>query len=153
MILVIDKDPEILRQWIERRIRLHIPAFDVPRDAQCIGIADDQRRLLGVAAFYNYSPRFQSIEVAFAADDPRAVTRAAIRAILSYPFRQLGCARVTSIVPKRLRHARRFNERLGFVLEGVARRGFLRDDAMIYGLLAEEAEHWLGPAEEMKGAA
>ena len=37
----------------------------------------------------------------------------------------------------------RLNEGLGFVREGLVRRGFGNDNAVILGLLREDAEKWI----------
>ncbi|HXQ10980.1 MAG TPA: GNAT family protein [Caulobacteraceae bacterium] len=76
--------------------------------------------------------------MSFASETPRWLTRNLIRQILSYPFDQLGCQRITAITPKKARAARAFLDHFGFKREGVVRRGFGSDDAIISGLLKRE---------------
>jgi len=128
-----------LGQWLLDRL----PHLEPVPNFRAIGIADGSGALVAVAGYYNYSERYRSIEMAFATETPKWATRGAVHALLAYPFVQCGCARATLIIPSRNKRARRFVERLGFVLEGKARQAFLDDDAMIYGMLAAEAQRWL----------
>ena len=62
----------------------------------------------------------------------------------AYPFIQLGCNRVTGLVRVDNIEARRFDEHLGFVQEGVIRKGASDGtDIILYGMLKEECR-WLG---------
>jgi hypothetical protein len=65
-----------------------------------------------------------------------------VTAVFDYIFNQLGCVRCTSITKKGNRRTRAFLEGLGFKLEGRVRRGFDgTQDALLYGLLAEECRY------------
>jgi hypothetical protein len=56
-----------------------------------------------------------------------------------YPFEQLGCKRVTGLVPARNEVAARFDEHLGFIYEGRIRQVLPNgDDLLVYGMLREE---------------
>ncbi len=79
-----------------------------------------------------------SIEVSFAFDSPLWATNYVLGAVCRYPFDQLGCIRVTAICAKKNKRSRQMVERIGFKLEGVARKAFGKDDACIYGLLRPE---------------
>lgn len=69
-------------------------------------------------------------------EDSRVVTRGTLRAAFSFPFMQLRCQRVTGLVPSSNLAAQRFDEHLGFVLEGRKRHAFPNgDDELIYGML------------------
>ena len=64
--------------------------------------------------------------------------------VFAYPFLQLECNRVTGLVRVDNLKARRFDEHLGFVQEGVIRRGASNGlDMVLYGMLREECR-WLG---------
>ena len=63
-----------------------------------------------------------------------------VLALRSYPFDQLACHRLTAITPKKARAARRFLDHFGFKREGVVRRAFGEDDAIVSGLLKAEWE-------------
>jgi len=76
-----------------------------------------------------------------AAITPRWASRAVIGSILSFPFEQLDCNRITAVTLRKSpgpkgASPRRFLKGLGFREEGLARDGFGRGkDAVIYGLL------------------
>ena len=100
-----------------------------------------QPALIAAAVFHRY--RQFDLEITFAADTPRWATRGVIRAILQYPFVQLGCERVTTIVGRRNKRSRKLQRGLGFREEGIVRRGYDgRQDAVIYGMLRCECR-WL----------
>jgi RimJ/RimL family protein N-acetyltransferase len=84
--------------------------------------------------------------VSFASETPRWLTRNLIRQILAYPFDQLACQRLTAITPKKARAARAFLDHFGFKREGVVRRGFGADDAIVSGLMKREwvRSRWVG---------
>lgn len=68
-----------------------------------------------------------------------------LKAIFQYVFGQLGCVRVTAITKKGNTKSRQFLEHLNFQLEGNVRRGYDgQKDALIYGLLADECQHFGG---------
>ena len=61
-----------------------------------------------------------------------------IRELARYVFRQLGCRRLTARTATSNRQAARALERLGFKREGIARQWFDGEDAILFGLLADE---------------
>lgn len=66
-----------------------------------------------------------------------------VRALLAYPFETLGVRRVTAITGRKNKRARKLLEDLGFVHEGMARRGLDGfEDAFLFGLLKEHCK-WL----------
>lgn len=67
------------------------------------------------------------------------LTREFLFAMFDYPFRQLRCARVTGLIPKKNKDCRIFAEHLGFEFEGKMRRALPDDDLMVYGLLEEKS--------------
>lgn len=84
-------------------------------------------------------------EISCASETPAAWRPHVCRAVFSYIFEQLGCARCTSITTKSNRKARDFLTSLGFELEGNLRRGYDGvKDALIYGLLADECRFLAG---------
>ena len=136
MRLVLERSADVAA-WVAARIPQMAGAADFGACA-AIGVEGEDGRPLGGVVFHNYQPRFRNIEVSFAANTPRWLTRNLIRQILSYPFDQLNCARLTAITPKKAASARRFLDVFGFKREGVVRRGFGTDDAVISGLLKRE---------------
>ena len=94
--------------------------------------------LIGGVVFNQYQPQYRNIEVSFAASRSNWLTPNLVTGILSYAFDQLGCNRITSLTPKKLRKARQFLQKFGFKHEGTVRRGYGDDDTIISGLLASE---------------
>jgi RimJ/RimL family protein N-acetyltransferase len=134
--LVLDQ-PAAVTAWVAERIPQMAGAADFG-PATAIGVVSEDGRALGGVVFHNYQPRFRNIEGSFASETPRWLTRNLIRQILSYPFDQLSCQRLTAITPKRAHAARAFLDHFGFKREGVVRRGFGSDDAIISGLMRRE---------------
>jgi RimJ/RimL family protein N-acetyltransferase len=93
------------------------------------------------AIYNNYRP--PNIEITFVTSSPRWASKEAIRAMLRYPFVQLGCARLTAVTPAQNRPARAFLARLGFRQEGVHPDALPGGDAVSYGLLARDAARWI----------
>lgn len=102
-----------------------------------IGVVREGVLVCGVV-FYEYLPEFRSIQVSLYACDPRWASRRTIRAILSYPFEQLGVNRVWALIEHKNERAQRFIRGLGFVKEGVGRYAFGDQHAVSYSMLAKE---------------
>lgn len=74
------------------------------------------------------------------------VTPAFIAAMLHYPFVQLGCTRITGIIPQLNVHSRQFAEHIGGKLEGTMIKAAPNgDNYCIYGMQVEDAQRWLTP--------
>lgn len=103
-----------------------------------IGVADEQDHLLAGVVFHNWDSHHRVIDISCASDGPRWFSREIARSVLRYAFAQIQCQRLTAVTPRKATSTRRFLEGLGFKREGSARRGFGDDNAIIYGLLAED---------------
>lgn len=103
-----------------------------------IGVVDGNGELGAAAIYSGYDDEFHDIEISFAMRPGFYLSRAAISMFLRYPFGQLKCNRVTAATPLRATSTRQFLEKLGFKREGVLRRRFGTDDAVVYGILAKE---------------
>src|SRR5579859_6057482 len=88
------------------------------------GVMSDEGKPLGGVVFNNWQPAYRSIDISGASATPRWLTRPVVRQILSYPFLQLDCLRITAITPRKATKARQFLPKLGFKLEGVHRHAF-----------------------------
>jgi RimJ/RimL family protein N-acetyltransferase len=138
--VVIDRSGAVAR-WVARRIPLMEGTLGFEDKAVSFGVLSDAGAPLGGVVFTDWQPAYRSIQVSFASASPRWLTPRLTTAILDYPFSQLACQRITSVTPSQAASALRFLNRFGFVREGLIRRGFGTDDAIISGLLAEE---WAG---------
>ncbi len=98
---------------------------------------------MAVAIYNNY--RYSAdIEVSFVAATPRWATQGNIRAMLAYPFVQLGVKRLSAITTKKNKRCRKLLTGLGFKLEGVHPfAGENQATAISYGLYSEPAKKWV----------
>lgn len=118
-----------------------VPHMDTPREFQAIGVADDDGALVAGCLYHGYIPRYAGLEISFAASSPRWAQRGVIRACLHYPIVQLGCRRVTTVIPADNARAVRFNLGLGFVREGTLRHFYgPKRHAVVCGFLASDYE-------------
>lgn len=119
----------------------HIPALALDKFV-ALGVVR-RNQLVGGVVYHNF--RGCDVEVVAAFEDPGWALPGTLRALFAYPFETLRCARVTAIVARKNRRARRLCEGFGFRLEGVARKALDgKEDAMIYGMLRAECR-WLTP--------
>ena len=123
-----------------------IPWVDSFGPCRAIGIIR-RERLVGGFVFHNYRPQYRSVEFSGGFTEPYWPSRDVFRSLCQYGYLQLGCDRAYSLTPKHNKPARKFLEWAGFKLEGCARKGFGRYDAMIYGMLRNECR-WLERQEE-----
>lgn len=105
-----------------------------------IGVVQGAVLVAGIL-FHSYVPEYRSIEISMAADTPKWASRTRIGLILGYPFRQLGCQRVTTAIKASNDRAIRFNEGLGFQHEGVMKLGYGDEDCVILGLMRTDWEN------------
>jgi RimJ/RimL family protein N-acetyltransferase len=139
--VVIDRSGAVAR-WVANRIPLMAGTLGFEEKAVSFGVLSDDGKALGGVVFTDWQPAFQSIQISFASASPRWLTPKLVTAILEYPFGQLGCQMIHSATPSQTASAREFLERFGFRRDGVIRRAFGTDDAVISTLLQEEwAEH------------
>lgn len=105
-----------------------------------LGLVTDGELVAGVV--YNH---FTGVNImAHIAGKPgrKWLTREFLFAMFDYPFNDLGVRRITGLVPKKNKDARRFDEHLGFEYEGNMRNALADDDMIIYGMLREKCK-WL----------
>ena len=104
--LIFGKDEE-LALWAEKS---GIGPFQRPLTA--IGVAGKDGKIMAVAIYNNY--RYSDdIEISFVAATPRWATQGNIRAMLSYPFVQLGVKRLSAVTNKNNKRSRKLLTGLG----------------------------------------
>jgi len=133
MILVFGHDAAVA-DWVAERIPHMNGQF---RDFAAIGVAESGKLVAGVV-YHDHYPRYRHIQISMAADSPRWAQRGVIRGLLAYPFVQLGCERVTLTVPHTSHRVLKFTKGIGFVSEGVLRRGFGDAHAVVLGMLSRD---------------
>ena len=81
------------------------------------------------------------IRVIIAADDPRWCLPGVLRELFSFPFEYLQCTRVTAIIKHGNERSLKLCRGLGFVKEGVLRRGHNgKTNAILLSMLREECK-------------
>jgi len=128
--------------WIASRIEGLSSGYSWAQ-ASAIGLASGAEIIAGMVV-HDYVPETRSCQITFAASRANWATKASIRAMLAYPFRQLNCRRLTTLIRRSNTRAIRFNLGIGFKQEGVVRYGFGDEDALLFGLLVEETPAWMG---------
>lgn len=136
--IVANQDERVAR-WVASRM----PIFEfgsTPYTA--IGLANESGSLLAGVVYQNYTKTDIHMHVA-ALEGRRWLCKAFLGEGFRYPFEQLGCRRVTGLVPGKNTLAQEFDEHLGFTWEGRVRKILPDgDDLLIYGMLCEECR-WL----------
>lgn len=135
MNLVLGQDKAVA-DWVAARIP-HVDEFEA---MAAIGIRSSDGCDLGAVVYHEY--RGNDIQMSCASEAKRWLSSGVLRALFSYPFKQLNVDRVTAFAPARNSHTRKFLERIGFKQEGIMRRGFPDDDCIVYGMLKEEC-NWI----------
>lgn len=112
----------------------------------------DDCEILAAVIYENYSVNAISMHVA-AVDGRRWLNKAFLHQAFDYPFNQLKVDRVTGLVPDSNEAAKRFDENLGFVREGLIRRGSHDGtDLILYGMLREECRFLEKPHGQVVGS-
>ena len=127
---------ELMTAWVRARIPYMDPEGFGP--CQALGVMDSKDKVIGGVVFHGWNSHYRSIEVSCAADSAKWLSRGIIHAILSYPFEQLGCERVSSATKADDKRTRHVLEALGFQYEGTGRRMFGDHDGVGYSLLRDE---------------
>jgi RimJ/RimL family protein N-acetyltransferase len=134
--LVYGRDEEVA-EWVGKRLD-----EDNFCQTAAIGVEENGKLIAGVVYNLYNGP---SICMHVAAEPGKIwLSKNSLFKFFAYPFIQLGCNRVTGLVRVDNIEARRFDEHLGFVQEGVIRKGATDGtDMILYGMLKEECR-WLG---------
>lgn len=118
-------------QWLAQRI----PDYTPENVTTMVVTLDGQ-----VVSVVGYSkPHFNRMEVSWASDTPRWVTRSSILYLLAPPFLQWGCHGLSLMTEKRNKRLRKFVEGTGFKYEGCLRQaGKDGQNLILYGMLKSE---------------
>ena len=131
----------IVADWVAEQLGMRLGCFD-----PCAGLGVTLRGQMVAGVVFNNYRRLDNgstIDASIAATNVRWATRTVLRDFFAYPFLQMGATRLGVACRKSNKHARRFVTRLGFKMEGVARRLWDgKSDAVVYSMFPEECR-WL----------
>lgn len=122
-------EDDVVAEWMNKRFG----GKGRPADSVSVGIVDRDMNLIG--AFQWFNVRDRDIEFSVVVNDPRAITRATLRAVFAYPFIQLRLPRVTAEIPLADKQTVQLAYRFGMTREGVKRSAHERGDVGVFGLL------------------
>jgi RimJ/RimL family protein N-acetyltransferase len=125
---------------VARWVGSYIPHMGATiKDFSAIGVADANGRPVAGVIYHDFIRDYGTIQLSMAATSPRWAQKGIIKALLHYPFEQLGCNKVWTATPHTNERAIRFNRGLGFKQEGVLRHQFGKGvHAVVCGLLRNE---------------
>lgn len=121
--------------WAAKWLGQRIPHFN-PENVTCLVVTLDGQ----VVSVVGYSKQiFNRIEVSWASDTPRWLTRSSILYCLAPPFLQWGYHGICMTTAKSNKRMRKFAEGIGFKYEGTLREASPSKENMIcYGMLKRE---------------
>ena len=129
---------EAIGAWVAARIP-HIESAADFGAYEAVGVQDADGRMVAGCIYHNYLRRYANCEISFAADTPRFATRGVIRGLLSVPFGQYACRRVTLLVPIGATRTIRFVSGIGFVREGCIRDMYdTKKHGLVYGMTVRD---------------
>lgn len=122
--------------WARQQIKTCIE----PEFFRAFSVVDDKDKFALVVVITNFTSRNVDLNIAIS-DSMFAKHKLAVEIfneLFGYIFTILRAVRVTGLVRSDNLKAKRFNEQMGFKLEGVMREAFEDADLNIYGFLASE---------------
>jgi RimJ/RimL family protein N-acetyltransferase len=117
------------RQWLER---YEAGRLDGTREA--FAALDDDERFVGLALAVEIDREGREVELGYItapAARGRGIATAMLDSLTRWAFDELGALRVTLIIDVENRASSRVAERCGYVLEGVMRSSYLKDDVRV----------------------
>lgn len=136
IVKVTDEKQRIALDYLARKLK------STPEDVTggspfSVFVACKKRDARGVILYKNYASG--DIEMV-CAGEPGWVTPKLLKFVLSYPFEQLNCNRITCLAHRKNKAMRQYLVRMGFKLEGVKRKALNGADLCVYGLLRSECK-------------
>ena len=133
---IICQPKEEIANFVRGIIGEHLP-FE---NFSTIALLDDSRILAGIV-YNHYSVTNICMHVG-AIPGRHWLNPDFLFAAFDYPFGELNLRRVTGLVPAKNLQARRFDENLGFKLEGCMKDALSDDDMLVYGMLRKDCK-WI----------
>jgi RimJ/RimL family protein N-acetyltransferase len=127
--LPVPPPPGFERQWLDR---YEAGRRDGTREA--FAVVDDDGSFLGMAMAVDIDREAREVELGYIvapAARGRGVATAALDELTRWAFAELDALRITLIIDVENRASARVAERCGYVLEGVMRSSYLKDDLRV----------------------
>lgn len=137
--MIIFEPKERIAEYVIQRIGSDNTPDDLFRYVT-IGLIKDNKLVAGLI-YYDYTGTSISVHIG-GHPNKRWLTKELLKVMFHYPFIQLGVNRITGYVAAKNKDAIKFDEKLGFVREGVLRKATKDDDLIVYGMLREECR-WI----------
>lgn len=134
---IVCDQPDLVGSWVARQMAEPHVEFSIH---SAIGLMEDGQFLAGVV-YDGFNGANIQMHVA-ARPGCRWLNRRFLHFAFYYPFGQLGCARVTGVVPSTNVEAQVFDEHLGFVLEARLPEAHPTGDLLIYRMFRRDCR-WL----------
>jgi hypothetical protein len=112
-----------------------------PGRGSTIGLLDEDDLLLAGVLYEDFNGANLLMHCA-AVSGGQWLNREFLHCCFRYPFQQLGCKRVSGIVPSSNTAARRFDEHLGFKLEATLKDAHPEGDLLVYVMHKQDCR-WL----------
>lgn len=128
-------------EWVAQRI----PDVDVGfGPCSAIGVISNGKMMAGVV-YHDFQPRLGTIQLSMAAVNPMWARRANLRALLSYPFNQLGVFKAWIATASDNTHGLKTFEHIGFKREAVLAHQFGRKrHAIVMRMLKPDFDRLFG---------
>lgn len=120
--LIADDQTMAIQNWVAHAIPHVGPQGFGP--AQAMGVVSDREELQAGVVFHDYQPEYGTMQVSVAASTPMWAKPDHIKAIMAYPFEQIGVYKLWSAIPHTNERAIKFNKHIGFKQEAVLAHHF-----------------------------
>jgi len=142
MIGIVTNIDSYVKAWVSKQIGIN--GFG---PSTAIGVQNDGQLIAG-AVFHDYSDG--QVQASISAISPKWATRSVLYSLFAYPFIQMDANRLLVTCDETNVKAMKMNRQLGFTPEGILRKLYYPNDAIIFGMLKDECK-WLTKKEITNG--
>ncbi len=111
-----------LKNWVAARIPF-IGIDQFPEEAVAQGVLSGDK-VLAAVVYHDFQPEYSTIQLSIASSSTMWAKKANIKALLEYPFRQLGCYKCWVSALHTEEHTIKTNEHIGFKKEAILAHQF-----------------------------
>lgn len=117
---------------------LHV-RFD-PAQSITIASVTEDNQIMGVVVYTRFTPF--GCELSVASTTPKFLTRAFLRVVFGYPFKQCGMVRISAVIEDGNINAIDMDERLGFIREAILKQWYGDKDGILLRMTKDECK-WI----------